>query len=635
MSDSTESHSRSRSDPLSTLGASLFLQVLSELPLRSLLTCTTVCKSWKSCIQSSTATLYRPLAHSLGVEKKDLKTLEQLERAFAKPSSWSITSGSSDFSGGYDPEETGPEPEPEPEPENGQSGGGDAFGSVDWKGVVKAWVILQGNWRQARAKGSWITPGRNTVWRLKVDQEEKTIITTSRLDGVLVSDAETSDPLFEYTDVAPYAHLEFAKGFVIFNIGNDHVHEVHVTPSAYARLSPTKKASLPPFNRSLTHNTAYSFTPSDDYTPPRPSADNPTPPRGHLTYYRTIRPPTECFAFRARVDKADTEGERAVLGTAGAQGAYIFDLEDGSKMERYAFTEPETRRPNYIEFDDDYLFICGNTQVHIYSRLTKRKIISFPPASPSSTTITTPASSSNNRHDSASAIYTLNAENGWQTCGRGRYQGAVGVAKADIPGKWLGDAGFEEAKSGIRIREFTACHYTSTDLFATTHSGCLYVLRNYAEILAIEDLTKREKAAREHTLVVVFGHPLKQLSTFGEHVVLSSPEKIFLLDTSSLPKPPYNDPVFPTPIRPTLRIHQLKDTHPRGMSQSSCLQVDREKIYTTYWALGEFEAGEWINNDNDDDDDGIGQRIAPTEEALNDFGLCIKVWDFGLRPGQV
>ncbi|OCF40071.1 hypothetical protein I317_06146 [Kwoniella heveanensis CBS 569] len=589
----------SPSDPLSALGASLFLQVLSDLPLQSLLTCTRVCRSWKSCIDFSTATLYRPLAHSLGVESKRLKALEEQERAFARPSSWN------NISAGSDPEEPqlepGSEPESEPDEESGIGGSsGGLEGSVDWKGVVKAWVVLQGNWKQASAKGSWITPGRNTVWRLKVDKEEDTIITTSRLDGILVADAETNEPLFEYTDVAPYAHLEFAKGFVIFNIGNEHVHEVHVTPSAYARLSPSKRAALPPFNRSLTHGTAYSFASSDHYHPPRPAADNSPPPRGHLTYYRTIRPPTECFAFRARVDRADTDDERAVLGTAGAQGAYIFDLEDESKVERYTFTEPETRRPNvsYIEFDDDYLFICGNTQVHIHSRLTRRKILSFPPSSPSG---------------QASAIYNTNFEDLWRTFPGRTPRGTVPTRRADIPGEWRGDARFPSYTQSIVVREFTACHFTSTDLFATTMTGCLYVLRNYKEVLAIEDQSKRENATRENTLVVVFRQPLKQLSTFGEHVVFS-------------------DLVVCGHLESRITSMRLAVRSPNQLFLSEICaglhEVDREKVYATYWALGEHQAG-GVRNEI------TGERVLPPEEASSDFGLCIKVWDFGLRPGQV
>jgi hypothetical protein len=33
----------------------------------------------------------------------------------------------------------------------------------------------------------------------------------------------------------------------------------------------------------------------------------------------------------------------------------------------------------YIEFDDDYVFLCGPEQMHVYSRRTALKLVSFPP----------------------------------------------------------------------------------------------------------------------------------------------------------------------------------------------------------------------------------------------------------------
>lgn len=33
----------------------------------------------------------------------------------------------------------------------------------------------------------------------------------------------------------------------------------------------------------------------------------------------------------------------------------------------------------YIEFDEEYVFICSHTQVHVYSRSTQNKVISLPP----------------------------------------------------------------------------------------------------------------------------------------------------------------------------------------------------------------------------------------------------------------
>jgi hypothetical protein len=39
------------------------------------------------------------------------------------------------------------------------------------------------------------------------------------LGGITVTDCDTSKPLFQIRGVRPFAHLEFAKGFVVFDTG--------------------------------------------------------------------------------------------------------------------------------------------------------------------------------------------------------------------------------------------------------------------------------------------------------------------------------------------------------------------------------------------------------------------------------
>ncbi|WRT65783.1 uncharacterized protein IL334_002732 [Kwoniella shivajii] len=578
------------SDPLIALGPSLFLQILSNLPLSSLQTCNSVRKSWQYLIASSRGTLYRPIAHQIGIEIPHVKNLEALEKATAQSSLW------------MDPEEP-------PETEEPSSSGA----SVDWKGVIKSHVDLQNNWKFAKAKNQWIYPGRNTVWRIKVDKEEKTIITSSRLDGILISDMETSEPLFEYEDMTPYSHLEFVNGHLIFNTGDDHTFEVHITPTALKRLSPEKRKSLPPASRSATRGEGYSFPLQNHYTP---STDRSSiPPRGHLTYYKSIRPRTECFAFRARVDKEYTEDERLMFGTSSGTEAYIYNLqsENNSDMEKFVFERDDRGRPNYIEFDDDYLFICSRFSIHVYSRLTKKKIMTFPPA------VTAP-------FDAASAIYTcFDTSKDFKKVPKIR-SGQVVIGEAKLQGKWIDDAGFEgvmmsTGQSRVAGREFSALHYTSKDLFATTRAGTLYMLRNYHECLSIQDPILRDKAVNANLIAVVFRESLLQLATYGEHVVTTSPTSMFLLDTSSLPLPPYNTGSSDT--RPSIRINKLLNVHEKGMGQCSCLQLDREKIYAVYWALGESEAGGVQDHD--------GGKILPPPEATSDFGICVKVWNFGVN----
>lgn len=137
-----------------------------------------------------------------------------------------------------------------------------------------------------------------------------------------------SNLLFEYTDVAPYSHMEFVSGFVVFNIGLANALEVHITPSAMRRLTPEQRQAIPPPSISETYGSDYSFTQEDDDAYRSAQASTDVPYRGHLTYYKTLRPATECWAFRARMDNEGREGERPVLGTAGREAIYLFGLAD-------------------------------------------------------------------------------------------------------------------------------------------------------------------------------------------------------------------------------------------------------------------------------------------------------------------
>ncbi|WWC60402.1 uncharacterized protein I303_102974 [Kwoniella dejecticola CBS 10117] len=579
------------SDPLTILGSSLFLQILSHLPLESLQTCLTVSKSWTGLISSSTTTLYRPLAHQIGLEPPRLANLEETERNTAQSSTWLA------------PSDRGNSEEERP------------AGGVDWKDIIRRQVVLQQNWRKGRAKGKWICPGRNTVWRIKIDQEEETIITTSRIDGILVSDLKTSEPLFEYEEIGAYAHLEFVKGYAIFNSNDDRSFEVHITPSALSRLPPDRRRKLPPTTRSTTHGRGYSFTNEEHYEP-LPSDSTEIPPRGHLTYYKTLTPRTDCFAFRARVDKQYTPEERLVFGTSSSEEAYIYDLQSESdeEMERFAYEPKDRGRPNYIEFDDDHLYICHQFSVNVYSRRTKRKLLTFPPL------FTAP-------FDAASAIYTCYDTPKATTKIRPLVHDDVLVGELEVEGKWIDDPGFDgvmmaSGQGRIAGREFSAIHYTSNDLFAITRSGTIYALRNYNEIFAIQDPDARDRAVNANSLAIVLRESLLQLSTYGEHVVVTSGTSVFLLHTESLPAPPFNRGISTAP-RPTVQLTKLLNVHQKGMGQCSCLQMDLERIYAVYWALGDSEAG--------GTDDYEGNKVLPPQEAVGDFGLCVKVWDLSVE----
>lgn len=63
-------------------------------------------------------------------------------------------------------------------------------------------------------------------------------------------------------------------------------------------------------------------------------------PDGGLAFYRQVTPPTPCHAFRARLDGEGTKDERVILGTAGQEAVYLWDVED-ENQEPEVITFPE------------------------------------------------------------------------------------------------------------------------------------------------------------------------------------------------------------------------------------------------------------------------------------------------------
>ena len=152
-----------------------------------------------------------------------------------------------------------------------------------------------------------------------------------------MTDCDTSKPLFQIRGVKPFAHLEFAKGFAVFDTGrgefaiqldrivliSDFALEVWRTQNAVDRSS-DKELN----NKSNLCDTVHSHIHSSFNKTTQPL------PKGHLGFYKKIDPPTPCIAFRARIDQEDVEGkERALLATAGSQAVYIWDLEEGEIVE--------------------------------------------------------------------------------------------------------------------------------------------------------------------------------------------------------------------------------------------------------------------------------------------------------------
>lgn len=122
--------------------------------------------------------------------------------------------------------------------------------------------------------------------------------------------------LFTMRIQSGYAHLEFERGFVVFDERDNTTGTANLlvfqTPSCRARLRDKLHPSLPMRDR-------------DRMTKPLPDCAS-EDPRGQLTHLRVITMPEGCRAYRLHVDKAETPDERVMLLASGNDGLHLWDL---------------------------------------------------------------------------------------------------------------------------------------------------------------------------------------------------------------------------------------------------------------------------------------------------------------------
>ncbi len=124
-------------------------------------------------------------------------------------------------------------------------------------------------------------------------------------------------PSVGYPNVRPYAHVELASGFVVFDDGprlqvmrNRQAIELSAYPSPENGIPRVARPHIKALNGRYMTTAAVS--------PNLPEL---------LRWYKALTPPTPCRAFRARTDERTG---RAMLATAGIEAIYLWDLDEGS-----------------------------------------------------------------------------------------------------------------------------------------------------------------------------------------------------------------------------------------------------------------------------------------------------------------
>ena len=143
-------------DPLNALGPSVFLNIISHMSFDSILAAETVCQGWNQTIKSHSRSIWRHACYRTGVYSDRIDKLETIEQ----PTTPKVEVDNSDL-------------HLEQSMELG----------VDFKETCRKHVEEQRNWRYGRPKERWLTPSPMEVWRMKVDEEQGTIITTIQNPG--------------------------------------------------------------------------------------------------------------------------------------------------------------------------------------------------------------------------------------------------------------------------------------------------------------------------------------------------------------------------------------------------------------------------------------------------------------------
>jgi hypothetical protein len=163
-------------DPLQTLGDSLFVTILSDLPITALAVIPAVCRAWRRHSQDHKSGIWRAACLRSAVDARNMATL--------------LSSELSNMRGLGNSEEAARL--------CGQSISRANADGLDWRAVCRRHVVEARNWRDGRCKEDWVYPNDvNEVWRFKMDEEQDVCISTcmSGESEAAMSRRDCTDPL--------------------------------------------------------------------------------------------------------------------------------------------------------------------------------------------------------------------------------------------------------------------------------------------------------------------------------------------------------------------------------------------------------------------------------------------------------
>ncbi|CDZ97311.1 F-box domain [Phaffia rhodozyma] len=446
-------------DTLPVLPPEILLHILSYLPLCDLARCHTINSTWLDLIRNNQQSLYRRVADR-NLKDSDLTM-----------SDWLV------------------------------------HGVSEWKEFCRRRHMSHRNWRQGNHLSNWISPPLRDVWRIKIDEEHNFVMTTSRLGNIYAMDSRTSEILEVIVGVREYAHLEYDKGFMIFDTHFGNTLEVWRRTED---MSQDGQMSNPTENEASQQVSSTAFS-----------------TRSLFSLYAEIRCPASIRAYRFVYPIL-------LIGSMSSQSAFLWDIPEKRMVGSIDISSANMDLINYVEKTERHILILGLHYMSVFSlspHLDPGRQLHPPyhtlniPSVPPSTefvldlsldflelqclTLETRTRRTRRSRRSEGHLSPMRKAIVWETEGT-RAEGAIFASTIDY--------------------SFTAAHVSEGDLILTSRLGKIFIVLDYASVFEDPSLESL------HTICLDVIEPVFNLTFSYGSAVFSTRTQVLIIPSGSLPK---------------------------------------------------------------------------------------------------
>ncbi|KAF8586243.1 hypothetical protein K439DRAFT_1341202 [Ramaria rubella] len=232
--------------------------------------------------------------------------------------------------------------------------------NVPWLDDVQCWKDLCFKFynRERRWEGNGLARSAVTyaagesVWHFKIDEEQRTVITTHLDGGLRVSGIEDDRILwFLYpSEVHVYAHCEYASGFLVVTRMGQEL-EVWRRKRDFQTIPNHNLHTHQQISHSLSRQSELSVSQND---------------RGAFLPWKIIRAPNTVRALRL-------VHSTLLVASEAAQEAYLYDLNDTTNWrpkQTISLSSPDSPRAleiSYIDLSPRNIFVCSTEDVLVYA----------------------------------------------------------------------------------------------------------------------------------------------------------------------------------------------------------------------------------------------------------------------------